>query len=161
MEGSSIRPLFHPALDASSAPKPGLSLGKARDFSAGTPLPATLEGHQQEFSKPLKLNHIFRRLYRNGNQAANRYLVLYSRPNHLKENRVGITVGKKLGKAVTRNRVRRRLREIYRLHEAQFQPGYDLVVVARSQAVYASFSQLTKAYLALADKLDLLTEATS
>ena len=106
-----------------------------------------------EFSKPLKLNHIFRRLYRNGNQAANRYLVLYSRPNHLKENRVGITVGKKLGKAVTRNRVRRRLREIYRLHEAQFQPGYDLVVVARSQAVYASFSQLTKAYLALADKL--------
>lgn len=114
-----------------------------------------------EFSKPLKLNHIFRRLYRNGNQAANRYLVLYSRLNHLKENRVGITVGKKLGKAVTRNRVRRRLREIYRLHEAQFQPGYDLVVVARSQAVYASFSQLTKAYLALADKLDLLTEATS
>ena len=114
-----------------------------------------------DFSKPLKLNHIFRRLYRNGNQAANRYLVLYSRPNHLKENRVGITVGKKLGKAVTRNRVRRRLREIYRLHEAQFQPGYDLVVVARSQAVYASFSQLTKAYLALADKLDLLTEATS
>lgn len=62
---------------------------------------------------------------------------------------------------MTRNRVRRRLREIYRLHEAQFQPGYDLVVVARSQAVYASFSQLTKAYLALADKLDLLTEATS
>ena len=74
---------------------------------------------------------------------------------------MGITVGKKLGKAVTRNRVRRRLREIYRLHEAQFQPGYDLVVVARSQAVYASFSQLTKAYLALADKLGLLTEATS
>ena len=45
----------------------------------------------------------------------------------LKENRVGITVGKKLGKAVTRNRVRRRLREIYRLHESQFLPGYDLV----------------------------------
>ncbi len=52
-----------------------------------------------EFSKPLKLNHIFRRLYRNGNQAANRYLVLYCRPNHLKENRVGITVGKKAGKS--------------------------------------------------------------
>ncbi len=33
-----------------------------------------------EFSKPLKLNHIFRRLYRNGNQAANRYLVLYPGP---------------------------------------------------------------------------------
>lgn len=114
-----------------------------------------------EFSKPLKLNHVFRRLYRNGNQAANRYLVLYCRPNHLKGNRVGITVGKKLGKAVTRNRVRRRLREIYRLHESQFLPGYDLVVVARSQAVGASFSQLTKAYLTLADKLGVRTEATS
>ena len=112
-----------------------------------------------EFSKPLKLNHIFRRLYHNGNQAANRYLVLYCKANHLHENRVGITVGKKLGKAVTRNRVRRRLREIYRLHELQFRPGYDLVVVARSQAVNASFSQLTKAYLSLADKLNLRNEA--
>lgn len=51
-----------------------------------------------EFSKPLKLNHIFRRLYHNGNQAANRYLVLYCKANHLHENRVGITVGKKLEK---------------------------------------------------------------
>lgn len=113
-----------------------------------------------EFSKPLKLNHIFRRLYRNGNQAANRFLVLYCKRNHLHENRVGITVGKKLGKAVTRNRVRRRLREIYRLHESRFLPGYDLVVVARSQAVGASYDQLTRAYLSLADKLELLTEKT-
>lgn len=52
-----------------------------------------------EFSKPLKLNHIFRRLYHNGNQAANRYLVLYCKANHLHENRVGITVGKKIGKS--------------------------------------------------------------
>ena len=69
-------------------------------------------------------------------------------------------MGKKLGKAVTRNRVRRRLREIYRLHESQFLPGYDLVVVARSQAVGASFTQLTRAYLTLADKLGVRIEAT-
>ena len=79
-----------------------------------------------EFSKPLKLNHIFRRLYHNGNQAANRYLVLYCKANHLHENRVGITVGKKLGKAVTRNRVRAVCGDLP-LHEMQFQPGYDLV----------------------------------
>ncbi len=109
-----------------------------------------------EFSKPLKLNHIFQRLYRTGEPAGNRYLVLYCRKNRLGVNRVGITTGKKLGKAVTRNRVRRRLREIYRLHEGRFLPGYDLVVVARSQAVEASFSQLTRAYLSLADKLGLL-----
>ena len=108
-----------------------------------------------EFSKSLKLNHVFHRLYRSGNQAGNRYLVLYCRPNRSRENRVGITVSKKLGKAVVRNR---RLREICRLNESRFRPGFDLVVVARSRAIGASFSQLTGAYLSLADKLGLLRE---
>lgn len=111
-----------------------------------------------EFSKPLKLNHIFRRLYRHGDQAANRYLALYCRRNHADENRVGITAGKKLGKAVTRNLLRRRLREIYRIHEGQFKPGYDLVVVARTAAVDASFAQLEDAYLTLAARLGIIRE---
>lgn len=109
-----------------------------------------------EFSKPLKLNHVFRRLYQKGNQAGNRYLVLYARKNRTRENRVGITTGKKLGHAVTRNRVRRRLREIYRLNEDRFVPGYDIVVVARSQAVNASFAQLQDSYLALAARVGIL-----
>lgn len=112
-----------------------------------------------EFSKPLKLNHIFRRLYQKGTQAGNRYLVLYCRKNHSHENRIGLTTGKKLGKAVTRNRVRRRLREIYRLHEGQFAPGYDIVVVARGQAVEATYQQLEQSYLSLAARLGLLREA--
>ena len=111
-----------------------------------------------EFSKALKLNHIFRRLYRNGNQAANRYLALYCRRNRSPENRVGITTGKKLGKAVVRNRLRRRLREIYRTNEGRFLPGYDLVVVARTAAVDASYGQLEQAYLSLAARLDILRE---
>ena len=109
-----------------------------------------------EFSKPLKLNHVYRRLYQKGNQAGNRYLVLYARKNRTRENRVGITTGKKLGHAVTRNRVRRRLREIYRLNEDRFVPGYDIVVVARSQAVNASFAQLQDSYLALAARIGIL-----
>ena len=109
-----------------------------------------------EFSKPLKLNHVFRRLYQKGNQAGNRYLVLYARKNRTRENRVGITTGKTLGHAVTRNRVRRRLREIYRLNEDRFVPGYDIVVVARSQAVNASFAQLQDSYLALAARIGIL-----
>lgn len=75
------------------------------------------------FSHSLKLNHIFRRLYRSGKNAANRYLVLYCRGNGSKGNRIGITVNAKLAHAVHRNRVRRQLREIYRLHEQEFQPG--------------------------------------
>ena len=111
-----------------------------------------------KFSSSLKLNHIFRRLYHTNGQG-NAFLVLYARRNRSQENRVGITVGKKLGKAHVRNRVRRRLREVYRLNEEKFLPGWDIVVVARSRAVEASFQQLTKAYLALAKKAGILAEA--
>lgn len=110
-----------------------------------------------KFSSSLKLNHIFRRLYRT-NGFANGFLVLYARKNRTGTNRVGITVSKKLGKAHVRNRVRRRFREIYRLNEEKFQPGWDIVVVARSRAVDAPFGELTKAYLALAKKAGLLCE---
>ena len=112
-----------------------------------------------QFSSALKLNHIFRRLYHTSGHA-DAYLVLYARKNRTQSNRVGITVSKKLGHAVVRNRTRRRLREIYRLHEAKFQPGWDIVVVARSKAVDAPFDKLTASYLALAAKAGILREDT-
>ena len=110
------------------------------------------------FSHSMKENSLFRRLYARGKSAANSYLVIYCRKNGGNENRIGYTVSKKLGHAVVRNRVRRRLREIYRLNAHKFRSGYDIVVVARGRAVEASFQQLTGAYLALADKLRLLRE---
>ena len=108
-----------------------------------------------KFSSALKLNHIFRRLYSTQGYA-NGMLVLYARPNRLGVNRVGITTGKKLGHAVVRNRARRRLREVYRLNEAKFKPGYDIVVVARYKCVTADFQKLTNAYLSLAAKAGIL-----
>ena len=108
-----------------------------------------------KFSSSLKLNHIFRRLYHT-NGFGNGYLVLYARKNRTESNRVGITVSKKLGKAHIRNRVRRRLREVYRLNEDQFQSGWDIVIVARSKAIDAPFDQLVKGYLALARKAGIL-----
>ena len=108
-----------------------------------------------KFSSSLKLNHIFRRLY-HSNGFADGFLVLYARKNRLDTNRIGITVSKKLGHAVVRNRTRRRLREVYRLNEEKFQPGWDLVVVARTRSVDASFDQLTKSYLKLAKKANIL-----
>ena len=104
-----------------------------------------------KFSCALKLNHIFRRLYATSGHA-NGYLVLYARPNRSATNRVGITVSKKLGHAVVRNRVRRRLREVYRLNEDRFAPGWDIVVVARGRCIDADFQKLTHAYLSLAEK---------
>ena len=108
-----------------------------------------------KFSSALKLNHIFRRLYATSGHA-NAYLVLYARRNRTNTNRVGVTVGKKLGHAVVRNRVRRRLREVYRLNEDRFLPGWDIVVVARSRCIKAEFGKLTQAYLSLAEKAGIL-----
>lgn len=108
-----------------------------------------------KFSHSLKLNHIFQRLYRTGGQA-NGYLVLYARKNRTDTNRVGITVSKKLGHAVVRNRVRRRLREVYRLNEDKFQSGWDIVVVARTRAIHADFAQLVDAYMTAAQKAGIL-----
>ena len=110
-----------------------------------------------KYSTSLKLNHIFRRLYHTSG-FADGLLVLYARKNRTAENRVGITVSKKLGKAHVRNRTRRRIREVYRLNEAKFRPGWDIVVVARTKAVDAEFSQLTRSYLALAKKAGILQE---
>ena len=108
-----------------------------------------------KFSTSLKLNHIFQRLYHSSGHA-NGLLVLYARKNKGETNRVGITVSRKLGKAHIRNRMRRRLREVYRLNEDQFLCGWDIVVVARTKAVFADFDTLTQAYLQLAEKAGLL-----
>jgi ribonuclease P protein component len=48
--------------------------------------------------------------------------------------------------------VRRRFREVYRLNEEKFQPGWDIVVVARTKSIHADFAKLTAAYLQLAEK---------
>ena len=106
----------------------------------------------------LKKNSDFRRLYSKGQSAVNPYVVVYCRRNREKVNRLGYTVSTKLGHAVVRNRTRRRLREVYRLNEQRFLPGYDIVVVARTRAVEAPFDALTASYLALAKKAGILRQ---
>lgn len=108
------------------------------------------------YSRSLKLNHVFRRLYRKGRSAVGRSIVLYCRENGSAENRIGLTVNAKLGHAVKRNHLRRQLRAIYRLHEAEFAAGWDVVVVSRSRAMQAPYQELEREYLHLAAKLGLL-----
>lgn len=75
------------------------------------------------------------------------------------ENRVGYTVSTKLGKAVTRNRIRRRLREIYRLNAPNLKKGYNIVVVARARSINGDYHKMEKAFLRAAKELGLLNEA--
>ncbi|MBQ3497163.1 MAG: ribonuclease P protein component [Oscillospiraceae bacterium] len=106
----------------------------------------------------IKKNHEFRRLYAKGASAVSPYLVIYCRKNKLGVNRIGITVSTKLGCAVVRNRIRRRLREIYRLNAGKLASGYDIVIVARGRAVNAPYRELETAFFRLTAKLPLRAE---
>lgn len=109
-----------------------------------------------EHTVTLKQNHEFRRLYARGKSAVAPGLAVYCRKNRSGGNRIGFTTGTKLGKAVVRNQVRRRLREIYRTNEGRFRTGFDLVVVARVRAVHVGYRELERQFLKTADKLGLL-----
>lgn len=104
----------------------------------------------------IKAPHLFRRAYAKGKSAATPTLVLYARPNGQAQNRLGLTVGTKVGKANVRNRVRRRVRESYRLREGSVKPGFDLVVVARAGAAQARFGELDRHLASLLKRLELL-----
>ncbi len=104
----------------------------------------------------IKAPHLFRRAYGKGKSAATPTLVLYARKNGQSFNRLGLTVGTKVGKAHVRNRTRRRIKESYRLREATIAPGYDLVVVARAAAADARFALLDRHLASLLKRLELL-----
>lgn len=106
----------------------------------------------------LKKNSDFRRLYSRGKSVVNPYMVLYCRRNNLGVNRLGYTVSTKLGHAVVRNRVRRRLREIYRLNSPSLKTGWDIVIVARSRCVEAKYAKMDSAFLEACGKLGLKKE---
>ena len=106
----------------------------------------------------LKQNYEFRRLYQKGASSAGSCMVLYCRKNKLGNNRLGLTASVKLGHAVVRNRARRRLREVYRLNSPQLRKGWDIILVARSRTVTASWKELNDTFLRLCRKLDLLED---
>lgn len=104
----------------------------------------------------LKQNSDFRAVYARGKSAVSPRTVIYCRKNRRDQNRVGFTVSRKLGNAVTRNRVRRRLREIMRLNASSVRQGYDLILVARTRAVDADYGKLEADVLRCLDQLHLL-----
>ena len=105
----------------------------------------------------LKQNHEFRRLYGKGKSAVSPYFVIYCRKTRRPVSRLGITTGVKLGNAVKRNRARRRIRELYRTHEGELLPGFDIVVVARSRVIYGRYSELERSFYQQMKKLGLIS----
>ncbi len=102
-----------------------------------------------KFTDSLKNYRQFQFVYQNGKSYANKYLVMYIKENGTDQNRLGISVSKKVGNSVVRHRVTRLVRESYRLHEAIFNSGLDIVVVARPAAAAVGYFEIEKALLHL------------
>ena len=81
-------------------------------------------------------------VYREGRRRTSREFTIFLRPNGLEVSRFGWSIKKALGNAVRRNRIRRRLREILRLHRQEIATGWDIVIHPRSTAATAEFSPL-------------------
>jgi ribonuclease P protein component len=87
----------------------------------------------------------FASLQGQGAVRSNPLLVVRIRRTDLEETRFGLSTGRKLGGAVVRNKVRRRLREILRVMAPSFQPGWDVLIIARPPVVAADYRALTGA----------------
>lgn len=87
---------------------------------------------------------------------ANKLLIIYILKNKYGYNRVGFTVSKKVGKSVIRNRVKRLLRESYRLNEEKILQGYDIIFIARNTASKASYKEIENAMMHLFRKMKLV-----
>ncbi len=93
----------------------------------------------------LRKNMEFKKVYKSGKNYWNRNLILYVKKNGLEETRIGISITKKVGNAVTRNKLKRRIRELNRENLNDIKKGYDLIIIPKKNAVDLSFKELESA----------------
>lgn len=99
-------------------------------------------------------NSEFQRLYRSGKSAVRPTMVMYKTKG--KSLRLGITAGKKIGGAVCRNRAKRRIRELFRIHQSEFKLGLDICIVARTRILSASADRVEADFISAAAELGIL-----
>ena len=123
--------------------------------------------HNKETAKPasrafvqtIKKTSSFKAVYAGGSQAANAYFVVYALPNNSCDSRLGLSISKKVGNAVKRNRIRRWVKEICRLNANRIANGFDIVVIVRvatgALPMRGSYQKVDKALEALFVRLKL------
>lgn len=104
----------------------------------------------------IKKNKEYKSVYNCNDSISDYNLVLFVKKNNLGFNRFGFTAAKKIKKAVTRNIIRRRLKEIVRLNECNFKEGYDIVIMARVNASESDYKSLEKSFNKLMKRKNLL-----
>lgn len=111
-------------------------------------------------TESLKKNRQFQEVYKKGASRANKYLVMYVLENHQDVNFLGISVSKKVGNSVVRHRVKRLVKESYRLHEDIFNSGLNIVITARAAAASISYEKMESAVLHLGKLHNILNRCS-
>jgi ribonuclease P protein component len=97
-------------------------------------------------------------VYREGRRRSSATFVIFTRRNHLPKDRFGMSVKKALGNAVVRNRIRRRVREILRLHREEIAQGWDVVIHPSRAVATLKFAKLEAELLSLLPRQKRETE---
>jgi ribonuclease P protein component len=94
----------------------------------------------------IKNNKEYKSVYNCNDSISDYNLVLFLKKNNFGYNRFGFTAAKKIKKAVTRNFIRRRMKEIVRLNEHKLKEGYDFIFMARVNAADSDYKNLEKSF---------------
>lgn len=102
-------------------------------------------------------NKDFENVYKNGVAARAGHLLIKTIQNDLSTTRIGVVVGKKVSnKAVDRNKIKRRLKALFRQNLSQIKPGYDLVVIPNKSIQNDTFQEIEQAFHQVLQKINLL-----
>lgn len=131
----------------------------SKSTSPDTPRPDTA---RLRFPKSARLlnSREFRKVREKGKSSQGRLLRIgVLKDTEITPSRIGLITSKRVGGAVDRNKIRRRLREIIRADRAKLASGFDIVVVAKSAAAQAAFDDLRAEWLLLARRLSILPDS--
>ncbi len=95
----------------------------------------------------------FIKLFQNGKKVYSKYFLIYYLANELEYSRIAVVVKKKFGKAVERNKIKRRIREIYRCNKSNFRQGIDMIIFVSENCKNLDFINLRKELIKLSEKI--------
>ena len=97
----------------------------------------------------VKNNYEFNNIIETGKQIKNKYFVIYYKNNNLDKYRFGISVGKKIGNAVIRNKYKRKIRSVVDNNKKYYQKNMDYIIIMRKACLDAEFVEMEKKYSSL------------
>ena len=106
----------------------------------------------------LKKNQEFKKVYNQSCSCINKHLIGYFLKNQTAENRIGISVSKKVGNSVVRHRLKRLVKEAYRLNQQKIKAGYDIVIVVRAAAKGKNYQEIEATLLHLLGLRKMIAE---